>query len=230
MNRWSGWSRNRSLHRFAHGRLRRREAGSLGVGGVGEQEADAAVAPRDLAEEREVGLAPVDGVEVELEVAGVEDRAGRREVRGGQGVRDRVGHGHELAVERSDAAALAVGDGDELGAVEHPRFLDAAAGEAERQPRPVDRDGDVAQEVGEPAGVVLVGVREHHALDPVGVLAQVREVGQDEVDAGHVGVGEHEPAVDDEDAPLDLEAEAVPPDLAQPAEEDEPHCAVAHRR
>ena len=115
--------------------------------------------------------------------------------------------------------------GNELGAVEHPRFLDAVAGEAERELRAVDRDGDVAQEVGEPAGVVLVRVGEHDALDPVGVLAEVREVGQDEVDAGHVGLGEHEPAVDDEDAPLDLEAEAVPADLAQPAEEDEPHCA-----
>ena len=58
-------------------------------------------------------------------------------------------------------------------------------------------------------------------LDPVGVLAQVREVGQHEVDARHVGLGEHDPAVDDEDAVVDLEAEAVAPDLAEPAEEDD---------
>ena len=58
-------------------------------------------------------------------------------------------------------------------------------------------------------------------LDAVGVLAQVGEVGQDEVDAGHVGVGEHDPAVDDEDAVVDLEAEAVAADLAEPAEEDD---------
>ena len=129
--------------------------------------------------------------------------------------------GTNSTVERPDAPALAVGHGDQLGAVEHPGLLDAVAGEAERQRRAVDRDGDVAQQVGEPAGVVLVGVGEHDALDPVGVLAQVGEVGQDEVDAGHVGVGEHEPAVDDEDAPVDLEAEAVAPDLTQPAEEDD---------
>ena len=69
--------------------------------------------------------------------------------------------------------------------------------------------------------MVLVAVGEDDALDPVGVLAQVREVGEDEVDAGHVGVGEHQPAVDDEDAAVDLEAEAVAADLAQPAEEDD---------
>ena len=71
--------------------------------------------------------------------------------------------------------------------------------------------------------MVLVRVGEEDALDPVGVLAQVREVGEDEVDAGHVGVGEHDPAVDDEDAVVDLEAEAVPADLPEPAEEDDPN-------
>ena len=67
------------------------------------------------------------------------------------------------------------------------------------------------------------------ALDPVGVLAQVGEVGQDEVDAGHVGVGEHDPAVDDEDAAVDLEAEAVAADLAEPAEEDDLDRRATHR-
>ena len=52
---------------------------------------------------------------------------------------------------------------------------------------------------------------------------QVGEVREDEVDAGHVGVGEHQPAVDDEDAAARLEAEAVPPDLTEPAQEDDPY-------
>ena len=113
----------------------------------------------------------------------------------GHRVRDR----DELAVDRADPAALAVGDRDQLGAVEHARFLDAVAGERERQRRAVDRDRDVAEQEGEAAGVVLVRVGEQDRLDPVGVLAQVREVGQHEIDAGHVGVGEHDPAVDEQD-------------------------------
>ena len=139
----------------------------------------------------------------------------RRVVRGGERVRHRVRDRDELAVERADPAPLAVVHRDELGAAEHPGLLDAVPGEAERQRRAVDRHRDVAQQEGEPAGVVLVRVREEDALDPVGVLAQVREVGEHEVDAGHVDVGEHDPAVDDEDAALDLEAEAVAPDLAR---------------
>ena len=123
----------------------------------------------------------------------------------------------------ADPAAFAVVHRDQLGAVEHARFLDAVAGQRERQLRAVDRHLDVAEQEREPARVVLVGVGEEHALDPVRVVAQIREVGEDEVDAGHVGVGEHEPAVDHEDAVVDLEAEAVAPDLAQPAEENDPN-------
>ena len=89
--------------------------------------------------------------------------------------------------------------------------------------RAVDRHLDVAEEEGEAARVVLVRVGEEHALDPVRVVVQIREVREDQIDAGHVGVGEHEPAVDDQDAFVDLEAEAVPSDLTEPTEEDDPN-------
>ena len=78
--------------------------------------------------------------------------------------------------------------------------------------------------------MVFVGVGEEHGFDPVRVVPQVGEVGEDEIDAGHVGVGEHDPAVDDEDAVVDLEAEAVAPDLAEPAEEDDLDRRATHQR
>ena len=99
-------------------------------------------------------------------------------------------------------------------------------GECQRQRRPVDRYRHVAQEERDPAGVVLVRVGEQDRLDPVGVVAQVGEVGQDQVDAGHVGVGEHDPAVDEQDPAVDLEATAVAADLTQPAEEDDADCVT----
>ncbi len=83
-------------------------------------------------------------------------------------------------------------------------------------------DVQVAQEVGQTAGVVLVAVGEHDPVDPVPAVVQVGEVGQDQVDAGHVGLGEHDPAVEDDDAALDLDAGAVAADLAEAAEEDDP--------
>ena len=43
--------------------------------------------------------------------------------------------------------------------------------------------------------MVLVRVGEHDTLDAVGVVTDVREIRQDEVDPGHVGVGKHQTAV-----------------------------------
>ena len=68
------------------------------------------------------------------------------------------------------------------------------------QRRAVDRELQLAQQEAQAAAVVLVAVGDDAPLDPVGVLEQVREVGEDQVDAGHVRVGEHDPAVEDHDA------------------------------
>ena len=151
----------------------------------------------------------------------------------GVGVRDAVGDGDELDVEGADAPTLTVGDRDHLGLPEQPGLLDAVAGQPERQRRAVDREADLAEQELQPADVVLVPVRGDDGVDAVGVLAEVREVGQDEVDAVEVGPGEHEPAVDEQDATVGTDAlldrHAVAADLAQAAQEDDPH-RVRHLR
>ncbi len=70
--------------------------------------------------------------------------------------------------------------------------------------------------------MVLVAVGEDDAVDPVLAVVQVGEFGQYEIHARHVGVGEHDSAVEDDDAAFDLYAGAVPADLPQPAQEDHP--------
>ena len=79
----------------------------------------------------------------------------------------------------------------------------------------------MAQQEGQPADVIFVAVGEHARLDPIAIVEQVGEIGQDEVDTGHLGVGEHEAAIEDEDAARDFDARAVATDLAQPTEEDQ---------
>jgi hypothetical protein len=66
--------------------------------------------------------------------------------------------------------------------------------------------------------VVLVAVGQHDRLDVVRALAQVGEVGQDEVDPELVGRREHQPGVDDQDAAVVLDDHHVLADLAQAAE------------
>ena len=61
--------------------------------------------------------------------------------------------------------------------------------------------------------MVLVAVGEHDRLDSVGVLANVVEVRQHQVDARHVGRRERQPDVDHEQPAVQLEAGHVPADL-----------------
>ena len=103
-----------------------------------------------------------------------------------------------------------------------PGLVDPVAGQGQGQLGAVDGDREVPQQVGQAAGVVLVAVGQDDPVDPVGVLPQVGEVGQDQVDAGHVRVREHDPHVEDQDPPVDLDAGAVAADLPQAAEEDDP--------
>ena len=140
----------------------------VGVGGVGQQQPDALLVA-ERADAGEVGEATVDRGEVELEVAGVEDHALRRVERGGEAVGHRVRDRDELDVERADLAPLAVGDRDQLGAVEQPGLVDAVAGQAERERRAVDRERELAQQEGQTADVVLVAVGDDAAHDAVGV-------------------------------------------------------------
>ncbi len=57
-----------------------------------------------------------------------------------------------------------------------------------------------------------------------------REVGQDQVDAGLVDVGEQHAAVDDQQLAVVLEDGHVAADGAEPAERDDPQAAVGQRR
>ena len=88
--------------------------------------------------------------------------------------------------------------------------------------RRVDRHAwEVGQHVRQAADVVLVGVGDQECLDVLAAFLEVGDVGHDEVDAEHLLVGEHEPAVDDDDLVAVLEDVAVLADLADAAERDD---------
>ena len=86
------------------------EPGLLGVGRVGQQQPDPRVGGQ-RAHPGQVGPAAVHRVEVDLEVAGMEDDPLRGVEGGGEGVGDRVGDRDELDVARSDPPSLAVPTG-----------------------------------------------------------------------------------------------------------------------
>src|SRR4051812_29994606 len=155
-----------------------------------------------------------------------DDAVGRVE-RGGKAVRDRVRHRDDFEVEGTDLTPFAVHQRVERRALQQTRLLDAVSGQPERQGRAIDRERDLAQEVRKRADVILVAMSEQTRVDPVDVLAQEREVGQHEVDAGHVDLGKHEAAVEEEQPPLLLDDRAVAADLPEPAQEVDPD-GVSH--
>ena len=69
--------------------------------------------------------------------------------------------------------------------------------------------------------MVLVAVGDHDRLDRVDVLAQVREVGQHEVDAHHLRGREAQPAVDHDDPPVVLDDGHVLADLADASQRED---------
>ena len=81
---------------------------------------------------------------------------------------------------------------------------------------------EVRQHVRQPADVILVGVRDEERPDLLAVLAQVGDVGDDQVDPEHLLVGEHEPAVDHDDVVAVLEHVHVLADFPHSTEGDDP--------
>ena len=173
---------------------------------------------------------PSTGRVVELVVAGVDaEAAGRFEDDRGR-VGDRVRHPDELEPERAELDRVVVGRHlAQLRLAQQAVLVELRLDEPEREAgRDHDRDAHLAHEVREAADVVLVAVREHDAADHRLALAQVRDVGQDEVDAEMLVAREREAGVDDDDRAVGLVDGHVLADLAEAAERDDP--ADAHRR
>ena len=158
---------------------------------------------------------------VELEVAGVDDDADRRPEGDAHRVGDRVADPERDDPERPDLELVARLERDHRVVVELV-LLDLVAEQAAGERRGVDRHArELRQHVRQRADVVLVGVGDDERLDVGLALLEVRDVGDDEVDPEHLLVGEHEPAVDDDDVVAVLEHVHVLADLADAAERDD---------
>ena len=69
--------------------------------------------------------------------------------------------------------------------------------------------------------MVLVAMGQHAAFEAVLVLDYVGEIGQHQVDAEHLWVGEHEAAVHQDGPAVHFEPGAIAPNFTQAAEEND---------
>ncbi len=183
-----------------------------------EQQVDATVA--ELGQAPDVGLQAVDRCVVELPVARVKDAAGRGLDREADRVRNRMRHADELDAERTEIDRTCVGIGlAQLGRAQEPMLVELRLDEAERQPRRPDlRDLHLAQEVRQRTDVILVGVRQDDRANRA--VAEIAEVGKDQVDSEVLVARERHAGVDDDALVAELVDRHVLADLAQSPERD----------
>src|SRR6266511_5019635 len=214
---------------IADGPLRRGIARVLGAGGVGQQADDAL--RTQPGQNREVGQLAVHGCVVELEVAGVDNRAHRRPQGKSHRVRNRMADPEGEDAERPDLELVPRLHGYQRVVVELV-LPDLVAQEAAGERAGIDRDSwELGQHVWQPTHVVLVCVGDQEGPDVGPAFLEIGDVGDDEVDVEHLLVREHEPAIDHDDVVAVLEDVHVLADLANPAEGDDSkrRAAVGHR-
>ena len=133
--------------------------------------------------------------------------------------------GHELQVEGTVVDALVLADHPERGAdaVLTQLGLNEGQGEVASHQRNVVTQ---AQQVGHASDVVLVPVGEDQGHDVIQTVLDGGEVGEDEIDARLVLLGEEDTAVDDEELAVNLEHGHVAPDLAETTQGRDAHRAV----
>jgi len=203
-------------------------SGPLGVRRVGEHHQHTLFA--DLGDRGEVGRIAVDRRLIEFEVAGVEHDSQRRADRQRAGAGQRVVDVDELRLDIPEAHAVA---GLDLARVPLARFVlfELGADQRQRERRTDHRNlRELAQQVGDPADVVFMPVRHQQSAELVGALAQIGEVVDDDVDPEHLLVREHQPAIDDHEIVVRLDAGHVAADLAASAQGDDAEIRLARRR
>jgi len=201
---------------LAYGAFRWCPTRDLGPRRVGQQAEHALVA--EASDVLEVDQLAVDRGLIELEVTGVHDVAERcadtQTHSVGDGVSDT--EGRDIEVTQLDCLAR-VQCLERI--VAELVLLDLVADEAARQGRGVDgHAGELGQHVWQSADVVLMGVGDDDGLDLLAPAAQVRDVGDDDVDPVHILIRKRQAAVDDDDLVVELEHRHVLADLADTTE------------
>ena len=88
----------------------------------------------------------------------------------------------------------------------------------------------LAREIRNAADVIFVSVGDQQRAQLVGPLANVGEVVDDDVDAEHLVVGEHQAAIDDDEIVVGLDHRHVAADLAAAAQRDDANVGPGRRQ
>ncbi len=214
------------FHARADGALTLGEAGAVGVGGIGEQQQDAALAV--VGERVEIEQLVIGGSGIDLEIAGVNHHTEGRGNSQGHGAHDGVRHSDELDLEGADVQDLLGLDVDEARLLFEVVLFQAAVDQGQGEIGAVDGDSDIGKEIGDGADVVLMAVGEDEGADELLVFLEERQVGHNQVDAQQLGLGEHHSGIDDDDVIAVADGGHVHAKLAASAQRDYLQLQISH--
>ncbi len=135
----------------------------------------------------------------------------------------------EFDLEGADVVAIARLDRHQTVRRFEAVFVQLGLNEGEGQRRAVRRSLDERQHVGNRADVVLVPMREDQRLDLPAPRLEVREIGNDQIDAEQIGLGKHRARVHDDGRVPTRDGHHVEAELAEAAERHD-FDNVAHRK
>ena len=211
---------NRPIQGLGHHLLRGGVAGQFGVGRVGKQQQDAGGAP--FRQRREVNGLPVHRGMVNLEIAGVNNAAPGRFHADAHSVGDAVADpepgGAEISAEVNGLLRV---NGVDDGVPRAAAFIEFDGNEAVGQAGGVHRHGQIRQDVGQRADVILMPVRNQNGAHPFRIGGQIGHVGDNQVNAGHILSGKLDAAVDDDDVIAAFQGQHIFADFAQPAQRND---------
>ena len=208
----------RTVEGRAHRALRRRMTLALRIRRIRHHHEHALVA--EVGEAAEIRHLAIDWRIVELEVTRMHDHADRRLDGKAHGIGDGVVHADEANAEAADIDDVALHDRMQVARV-HAVLFQAALQNAQRQARAIDRHVDLLQHIRQRADVILMTMREHDGLDLVFVLQQIGNIRNNEVDAQHIVLWEHQTRIDDEDFLVATDYRHVLADFPQTAQGDD---------
>ena len=146
----------------------------------------------------QIEVLSVDRRLIDLEIAGVHDRADGRRDRERDAVRHAVRDADELDAERANRDALPRLDGLQPIAGIDAVLFELGLDEGECHRRAVDRSVEQLEDVRDGADVIFVPVGQNQRLDVVAPRFDEAHVRDDQIHAELVGLGEHDTGVDED--------------------------------
>src|SRR5215831_3745488 len=199
-----------------HGALAGRVTAALGVGGILQQSQHVlffAVFGKGV----QIEQAIVGGSRIDFEIAGVNQHAQRSVDGQGHAVHQAVRYLDGIDGERSQVEARARANLAQIGVVQQVVLVELVLHQGQRELGAKYRHSEFGKDPRQRANMVFVAVGKDNPAHLLAVFDEVGNVGNDDINAEKLGLGEHQSRIDHDDVIAPAHGHTVHAELAQAA-------------